>query len=554
LAYDDLRAWIAALERAGELKIIRTEVDPILEIAEITDRVSKRPVWGRVFDPAGAGVARQPSPGGPALLFQNVKGHPGAQVLINQFGSARRMNLALEVDSLDQVAHRIRALMDVKSPQGFLDKVKMLPMLAEMGRFFPKAVSTGPCKEVIKRDSFSLLDFPVLQCWPKDAGRFITLPCVITRDPKTGKRNVGMYRMQVYDESTTGMHWQRQKVGAEHYREALRAAATTDHVGTGAPARPAGQSPADAGGTWDRARAAVDIMARSSGGSVLIEGDRPAGKMEVAVAIGVDPAIAFSAIVPAPPDVEEYLIAGFLRQKPVELVKCETVDLEVPASSEIVLEGHVHLDELRSEGPFGDHTGFYSLEDLYPVFHVSCITHRKNPIYATTIVGKPPMEDGWMGKAVERIFLPLMKLTIPELVDVNLPVEGVFHNLMLVSIRKSYPGQARKVMNAIWSLGQAMFTKCIIVVDEDVNVQDIGEVTLKVLNHIDPERDIQFTLGPVDSLDHASRLPNYGSKMGIDATRKWPSEGFNRPWPDEILMDEKTKALVDKKWKDLGIE
>ena len=249
---------------------------------------------------------------------------------------------------------------------------------------------------------------------------------------------------------------------------------------------------------------------------------------------------------PAPPDVEEYLIAGFLRQKPVELVKCETVDLEVPASREIVLEGYVNLDELRTEGPFGDHTGFYSLEDLYPVFHVTCITHRKDPIYATTIVGKPPMEDAWMGKAVERIFLPLMRLTIPELVDINLPVEGVFHNLMIVSIRKSYPGQARKVMNAIWSLGQAMFTKCIIVVDEDVNVQDIGEVTLKVLNNIDPERDIQFTLGPVDSLDHASRLPNFGSKMGIDATRKWPSEGFTRPWPDEILMDEKTKALVDR--------
>jgi 4-hydroxy-3-polyprenylbenzoate decarboxylase len=276
--------------------------------------------------------------------------------------------------------------------------------------------------------------------------------------------------------------------------------------------------------------------------------------MEVAVAIGTDPAITFSAIVPAPPDVEEYLIAGFLRQKPVELVKCETVDLEVPATAEIILEGHVNLDELKPEGPFGDHTGFYSLEDLYPVFHLTCVTHRKNPIYSTTIVGKPPMEDGWMGKAVERIFLPLMRLTLPEIVDINLPVEGVFHNLMIVSIKKSYPGQARKVMNAIWSLGQAMFTKCILVVDEDVNVQDIGEVTLKVLNHIDPERDIQFMLGPVDSLDHASRLPNYGSKMGIDATRKWASEGFNRPWPDEILMDEKTKAMVDRKWKDLGIE
>jgi 4-hydroxy-3-polyprenylbenzoate decarboxylase len=545
LAYDDLRDWIAALDRAGELRKIRTEVDPILEITEITDRVSKMP--------AKNDGGRASSPGGPALLFQNIKGHPGAQVLINQFGSARRMDLALEVEKLDEVADRIRQFMDVKSPQGFLDKVKMLPMLAEMGKFFPKTVSTGPCKEVIRRDNFSLDEFPILQCWPKDAGRFITLPCVVTRDPKSGKRNVGMYRMQVYDGGTTGMHWQRQKVGAEHYRERMRAAAdedraVKDRVGTGAPARPAGQSPAAT------ARAAVDIMARSSGGSLIPEGDRPTGKMEVAVAIGTDPAITFSAIVPAPPDVEEYLIAGFLRQKPVELVKCETVDLEVPATSEIILEGHVNLDELRTEGPFADHTGFYSLEDLYPVFHLSCITHRKNPIYSTTIVGKPPMEDGWMGKAVERIFLPLMRLTIPEIVDINLPVEGVFHNLMIVSIKKSYPGQARKVMNAVWSLGQAMFTKCILVVDEDVNVQDIGEVTLKVLNHIDPERDIQFMLGPVDSLDHASRLPNYGSKMGIDATRKWASEGFTRPWPDEILMDEKTKAMVDKKWKDLGIE
>ncbi len=541
MAYDDLRQWISALKRAGELKEIHTQVDPILEIAEITDRISK----GKYDKSADKSV--RTSAGGPALLFENIKGHPGAQVLINQFGSQRRMNLALEVDSLDEVADRIRHFMDVKSPQGFLDKVKMLPMLAEMGKFFPKTVGTGACKEVIKRDNFSLLDFPILQCWPKDAGRFITLPCVITRDPKTGKRNVGMYRMQVFDERTSGMHWQRQKIGAEHYREALRRAAAEHDRGVGVVARAAETSEAER-------HSAVDIMARTLGGSVLADGPRPSGKMEVAVAIGTDPAITFSAIVPAPPDVEEYLIAGFLRQKPVELVKCETVDLEVPASSEIVLEGHVHLDELRTEGPFGDHTGFYSLEDQYPVFHLSCITHRNDPIYATTIVGKPPMEDGWMGKAVERIFLPLMKLTIPELVDINLPVEGIFHNLMLVSIKKSYPGQARKVMNAIWSLGQAMFTKCVIVVDEDVNVQDIADVTLKVLNHIDPERDIQFTLGPIDSLDHASRLPNYGSKMGVDATRKWSTEGFTRPWPDEILMDEKTKGLVDKKWKALAKE
>jgi 4-hydroxy-3-polyprenylbenzoate decarboxylase len=524
VAYNDLREWIAALESAGELKRIRAEVDPVLEVTEIADRVSK-------------GAARKYGrPGGPALLFENLKGAKGVPLLINQFGSERRMQMALGVDRLDEVAERIRQLLNMKSPEGFLEKLKLLPMLADMGKFFPRSVSTGSCKEVIKKKDFSLTDFPVLQCWPQDAGRFITLPCVITRDPKTGKRNMGMYRMQIYDATSAGMHWQRQKVAAEHYREMLRAGA--------------GSQP---GASADK-RSAVDIMARSGGGSTLAEGDRPAGKMEVAVAIGTDPALTFSAIVPAPPEIEEFIIAGFLRQKPVELVKCETVDLEVPANAEIVLEGYVKLDELRTEGPFGDHTGFYSLEDEYPVFHLTCITHRKDPIYATTIVGKPPMEDGFMGKAVERIFLPLMKLTLPEIVDVNLPVEGIFHNLMIVSIRKSYPGHARKVMNGIWALGQAMFTKCIVVVDEDVNVQDIGEVVLKVFNHIDPERDIQFTLGPVDSLDHASRLPNFGSKMGVDATRKWPSEGFNRPWPDEILMDQKTKELVDKKWKELGIE
>jgi 4-hydroxy-3-polyprenylbenzoate decarboxylase len=520
LAYKDLRDWIKALDRSGELKRVRVEADPVLEVTEIADRVSK---------------SKGARPGGPALLFENLTGHPGSKLLINQFGSERRMQMALGVSSLDEVAGRIRELLNMKSPEGFLEKLKMLPMLADMGNFFPRTVPTGPCKEVIKKDGFSLLDFPILKCWPQDGGRFITLPCVITRDPRTGKRNVGMYRMQIYDERTTGMHWQRQKVAAEHYRERLRMGA-------------AGESDAGAKSS------AVDIMARSAGGSVLAEGTRPAGKMEVAVAIGTDPALTFSAIVPAPPEVEEFIIAGFLRQQPVELVKCETVDLEVPANAEIILEGYVQLDELRPEGPFGDHTGFYTLEDEYPVFHVTCVTHRKDPIYATTIVGKPPMEDAWMGKAVERIFLPLMKLTLPEIVDVNLPVEGIFHNLMIVSIRKSYPGHARKVMHGIWSLGQAMFTKCIVVVDEDVNVQHIGDVTLKALNHIDPERDIQFTMGPIDSLDHASRLPNYGSKMGIDATRKWPTEGFTRRWPDEIVMDAKTKAIVDKKWKSLGLD
>jgi 4-hydroxy-3-polyprenylbenzoate decarboxylase len=527
VAYDDLREWIAALEKVGELKRITAEVDPILEVTEITDRVSK---WS-ARDGRG--------PGGPALLFEKVKGHPGHKILINQFGSERRMNLALGSSSLDEIAGRINEMLEMKTPQGLLEKIKMLPKLAELGAMFPKRVSSGPCKEVIKRDNFSLLDFPILQCWPQDGGRFITLPCVMTRDPRTGKRNVGMYRMQVYDATSTGMHWQRHKNAAEHQRELMRAAVAN--------------GPESAKTTLGKT-SSVDIMARSGGASIAVQGKPVHGKMEVAVAIGTDPALTFSAIVPAPPEIEEYMIAGFLRGKPIEVVKCETVDLEVPASAEIVLEGTVEIGELRTEGPFGDHTGFYSLEDLYPVFKVQCITHRKHPIYATTIVGKPPQEDAWMALAVERIFLPAAKLTIPELVDFHLPPEGVAHNLMIVSIRKSYPGQARKVMNAIWSLGQAMFTKCIVVVDEDCDVHDLREVTLRALNNIDPERDIQFTLGPVDTLDHASRLPNFGSKMGIDATRKWPTEGFTRPWPDELEMSPEVKERVSRRWKEFGLE
>jgi 4-hydroxy-3-polyprenylbenzoate decarboxylase len=524
VAYEDLRSWIKALEKAGELVRVREAVDPVLEMAEIADRASKA---GR------KGGAKGYATGGPALLFENVKGYPGAKVLMNQFGSERRMQLALGVEHLDEVAGRIKTLMQMKPPEGgFMDKLKMLPVLAQVGSFFPKTIAAkeAPCKEVILKENFSVLDFPVLQCWPLDGGRFITLPCVVTRDPKSGKRNVGMYRMQVYDGQTTGMHWQRQKIAAEHVRDRLRAAA-----GDGA--------------------ARVQMMAETAGGTshVALASLKDA-RLEVAVAIGTDPALTFSAIVPAPPEVEEYVIAGFLRQKPVELVRCETVDLEVPAHAEIILEGYVALNELRTEGPFGDHTGFYTMEEEYPVFHITCITHRKDPIYAATIVGKPPMEDAWMGKAVERIFLPLMRLTIPEIVDINLPVEGVFHNLMIVSIRKSYAGQARKVMNGIWALGQAMFTKCVVVVDEDCDVQDLGEVTLRVTNNIDPERDIQFTLGPVDSLDHSSRLPNFGSKMGIDATRKWAAEGFTRVWPPMIEMDAATKARVDAIWSKLGID
>jgi 4-hydroxy-3-polyprenylbenzoate decarboxylase len=499
MAYADLRDFIARLEREGELKRIEAEVDVDLEIAEITDRISKK--------------------GGPALLFE--KPHSAQDnarysmpLLINALGSRHRLELALEVDSIEDVATRIEALLETRPPEGgFFDKLKMLPRLAELGSFFPKTVKEGPVKEVIERgDDVWLGRFPILKCWPQDGGRFITLPMVITRSPKSGRRNVGCYRMQVYDTRTTAMHWQLHKTGAEHFRYLARAAAAADKAGESKPRR-----------------------------------------LEVAVAIGADPATMLSAILPLPEDLDEFLFAGFLRRSPVELVKCETVDLEVPANAEIVLEGYVDLDDIRTEGPFGDHTGYYTLEDQFPAFHVTCITRRKKPVYATTIVGPPPMEDYWMGFAVERIFLPLMRKQLPEVVDMHMPAQGIFHNLMIVAIRKSYPGQARKVMHAIWGLPGAMFTKCIVVVDADVDVHNLGEVAWKALNHIDPERDIQFTLGPVDQLEHASRLPSYGSKMGIDATAKWPGEGFTRPWPDEIKMDEATKHRVDRMWKDLGL-
>jgi 4-hydroxy-3-polyprenylbenzoate decarboxylase len=539
LAYKDLREWIKQLDKAGELRRIHEAVSPYLEMAEIADRTAK----------LGKGT---PEAGGPALLFENVTGFPGAKVLMNQFGSERRMKFALGLDakdSLDAIAERIRDLIRPAIPVTMMDKLKLLPKLAEVGNFFPKVIAAkdAACKEVIHRSvedggqGIDLLKLPILTTWPGDGGPFITLPCVVTRDPKSGKRNVGMYRMQVYDGQTMGMHWQRQKVAAEHLRDRLREAAEGED-----------------------GAARVNIMALTAGGTTAAANTAtiPAttltkvreGRMEVAVAIGTDPATTFSAIVPAPPEVEEYLIAGFLRGQPVELVKCETVDLEVPAHAEYILEGYVNLSELRPEGPFGDHTGFYTMQEEYPVFHITCITHRKDPIYAATIVGKPPMEDAWMGKAVERIFLPLMQLTLPEIVDVCLPPEAVFHNLMIVAIRKSYAGHARKVINGIWAMGQAMFTKCIIVVDEDCNVQDLAEVTLRTANNIDPERDIQFTLGPVDSLDHASRLPNYGSKMGIDATRKWAAEGFARPWPQMLTMDPAVKSKIDALWKKLGIE
>jgi 4-hydroxy-3-polyprenylbenzoate decarboxylase len=483
VAYKDLREFVKKLEKEGELRRIGQEVDPVLEITEIADRMVKR--------------------GGPALLFEKPKGSR-VPLVTNLVATERRMNLALEVDSLDDVAGRISSILDMQSPQGLLEKVKMLPRLAELGSFFPKTVRRGDCQDVVRTEGFSLFDFPILQCWPQDGGRYITWPMVITKNPETGKRNVGCYRMQVFDERSTGMHWQTQKHGAEHYRSA-------------------------------RAK-------------------NKEGKLDVAVAIGADPATCLAGILPVPPDMDEFLFSGFLRRDPVELVACKTVDLEVPANAEIVLEGYVNLAELRTEGPFGDHTGFYSLEGQYPVFHLTCITHREDPLYLTTIVGPPPQEDYFIGHMIERVFLPVMKMQHPEIVDVAMPAEGIFQNLMIVSIRKSYPGHARKTMNAIWGLGQAMFTKVLVIVDHDVNVQDSREVVWKALCAIDPERDIQFVMGPVDTLDHAARRQDYGSKMGIDATRKWPEEGYTGRWPDEIKMDDATKRRVDAIWKQLNLD
>lgn len=480
MAYDDLREFIRALEKNNELKRIPFEVDPKLEITEFADRAVKG--------------------GGPALLFENVKGSK-YPVLVNSFASMKRMEIALQVGSVDEVAKRISEYLEMRMPEGLLNKLRMLPKLAEMGAFFPKIVSRGACQEVVNHEP-KLSEIPVLTCWPEDGGPFITLPMVFTKNPETGKRNCGMYRMQVYDDRTTGMHWQTHKQGAEHQRRRLAAGQT---------------------------------------------------RMDVSVAIGADPATMYSAILPLPPDLDEMMIAGFLRGSPVEMVKCVTNDIEVPANAEFVLEGYVDVTESRREGPFGDHTGYYSLADQYPVFHVTCVTHRRDPIYATTIVGPPPMEDFYMGKAIERIFLPLMRMQLPEVRDMCMPAEGIFHNIMLVSIRKSYPGHARKVMNAIWGLGQAMFTKVIVVVDEDVDVQNISEVAWRALNNIDPERDMQFTMGPIDSLDHASRLVNYGSKVGVDATKKWPGEGFTREWPDVLKMTPEVKQKVDELWRKAGL-
>jgi len=483
--FKDLREFITFLEQKGELRRIQTPVNCELEIAEITDRVVKR--------------------GGPALLFENVTGY-NIPVLINMYGSAQRMAWALGVEKLDDLVERIQGLLRLMQgpPEGLMNKLRTLGQLVHMGSFQPKTVRNAPCQEVVLQgEDVDLFKFPILKCWPLDAGRFITLPLVITRDPATGVQNYGMYRLQVFDARTTGMHWQTHKVGTHHYRASQQ---------------------------------------------------QGLDRLDVAVALGGDPASIWTGSAPLPPDMDEMAVAGFIREQGVELVKGKTVDLLVPAQAEIVLEGYVIPGEERLEGPFGDHTGYYSLADLYPVFHVTCITYRRQPIYPTIIVGRPPMEDYWMGKVTERVFLPVIRMILPEVVDLNMPAEGVFHNLVIVSIKKEYPGQARKVMYGLWGMGLMSLAKTIIVVDDFVNVHDLSEVTWRVTNNIDPAQDILFASGPLDDLDHAAPTPKFGSKIGIDATRKGPLEGRQREWPPDIVMSRDIKALVDHKWNEYGIE
>ncbi len=485
MAFKDLREFIEELEKRHLLKRIKVPVDAELEITEITDRVSKFRDGRNV-----------------ALLFENVRGYD-IPVLTNMFGSYERMALALGVDKLDDAANDIRELL--KLPYISLkNRMSIVSIISTGSKVinFPKYVKNAPCQEVVEEKP-NLDKIPILKCWPQDGGAFVTLPLVFTKNPRTGKRNVGMYRLQKYDSTTTGMHWHIHKNGAENFRDA----------------QADGQD-----------------------------------KIEVAVAIGTDPAVTYAATAPLPRDVDEMVFAGFLRHKSVELTKCKTVDLEVPATAEFILEGYVLTEELRREGPFGDHTGYYSLADDYPVFHVTCITHRKNPIYAATIVGKPPMEDCYMAKATERIFLPLLQQVIPEIIDINMPLEGVFHDCIIVSIKKSYPMQARKVMHALWGMGQMMNVKLIVVVDSHVNVQDLSEVAWRVFNNIDAEHDLEIVHGPLDVLDHSSPMAKWGAKLGIDATKTWKEEGHLREWPDEITMTQSVKDRINFIWRSLDLD
>jgi 4-hydroxy-3-polyprenylbenzoate decarboxylase len=474
----DLRAWIKLLEREGELVRVGTEVDPDLEITEITDRTVKA--------------------GGPALLFENVKGseHP---LLINQYGTERRMCLALDAPSLDAVAEKVSDVLEMQPPEGLVAKVRGLQKLKSIADSRPRTVRRGASQEVVLTGDDATLDaLPIQRCWPLDPAPFITLPAVITHDPRTGTRNVGMYRMQKLGPRTTAMHWQIHKDGRADYL-------ATD------------------------------------------------GKIEVAVALGLDPVTTYSASAPLPKHIDELMLAGFLRGEPVDLVKAKTVEVEVPADAEIILEGFIAKDEVTDEGPFGDHTGYYTPAEPFPVFHLTAITMRRDAIYPSIVVGKPPQEDAWLGKATERIFLPAVRMTVPEIVDYDLPVAGAFHNCCIVSIRKAYPGHAQKVMHALWGLGMLSLTKAIVVVDEWVDVHDYEQVVFRMGANVDPKRDVLLTEGPLDHLDHAPTLQFYGGKIGIDATHKGPAEGA-REWPPEIEMSPEIRERVDRRWSEYGIE
>ena len=482
--FKDIRDFVAFLEEKGDIRRISTPVSWELEITELADRMVKS--------------------GGPALLFENVEGYD-IPVLINMFGTHQRMAWGLGVENIEELTERVRQLLGLRhgAPPGLRGKARALGDLLGLARSQPTMIKRAPCQEVILTGEDADLNIlPALKCWPLDGGRYITFPLVITRDPESGRRNVGTYRMQIFDSNTAGMHWQTHKVGAHHYRASEA---------------------------------------------------QQAERLEVAVALGGDPATIWSGSLPLPPDMDEMVVAGIIRQQPIEMVKCATVELEVPAHAEFVLEGYVVPGETRPEGPFGDHTGYYSPAEDYPVFHVTAVTHRRNPIYPTIVVGRPPTEDYFMGKASERLMLPAMQLTLPEIVDVNMPAEGIFHNLVIVSMKKEYPGHARKVMYAMWGLGLLMLAKTIIVVDHFVNVQNLSEVAWRVTNNIDPARDVVFADGPIDDLDHATPVPRYGSKMGIDATAKGSMDGRVREWPADIVMSDEIRRLVDRKWNEYGI-
>ena len=482
MPYRDLREFIAFLESKGDLKRISAPVETELEITEIAYRSLRAD--------------------GPALLFENVVGHD-MPVAINLFCSERRMNWALEVEDADSLATRLEAMIEMVQggpPQGVLNKLRTLGRLVHVGAYQPRTVSNPPCQQVVLTgEDVDLYSLPIIKCWPDDAGPYITLPLVITRDPETGTQNYGIYRMQVFDRNTTGMHWQTHKVGARHYRAS-------------------------------------------------------AEKLEVAVALGGDPASIWTGSAPLPPDIDEMVLAGFIRDQGVELAQAVSVDLKVPAHAEIVLEGYVIPGEERTEGPFGDHTGYYSLAEPYPVFHVTTVTRRHNPIYPTTFVGRPPTEDYWMGKVTERVFMPLIRLILPEVVDINMPAEGIFHNLVIVSMKKEYPGHARKVMYGLWGLGLLSLTKVIVVVDDFVDVQNPSEVAWRVANNINPATDLVMVDGPIDDLDVASPTPRFGSKVGIDATRKGPEEGYHREWPPDIEMSPEIRDRVSARWAELGLD